>query len=639
MIEKMSFINITGPIKKLDEFVVKMILPYEVELVNALTIVDKVKGIDKFSDVNPYREPINNINKIKDILGITLKMKDGFCYDKGELEDITKEIEESYLKIKEKKDKLSALNKEIEIKENLKNQIIPIKNIQVDIQEFFDFDYLKFRFGFMPIQQFEKIAVYEKEMELIVYETSRTKELVYLMYFMPRSKRTEIDELFASMHFSRIRISDDIIGYPAEAFDQLVKEIENLEQQKQEINDYFDEFIKENREHLDEIYTYLTKLNNVFGVRDLAIKTEEAFYLTGWIETKELDAFREDINKIDSVVLIMEDEDGFADLKPPTKLKNPKLFKPFEVLVNMYGIPTYGEIDPTIFVTICYVLFFGVMFGDVGQGFVIFALSFWLYKKGKGDVILIGSYIGVSSMIFGFVYGSVFGNEEIIPKLLGYTPVRPMESMMDVLITTTVLGIVLLVIAMILNMINLFRQGKFGKLLTGKNGVAGVVFYLSVLGTAYLLYKKVEINLLLVIILIVAPLIVIILSEPLSKIIDKNKNRNKEHSSSVIELIFEIIEMLLGFLSNTLSFLRVGAFALNHVGFFLAFHMLSDIVAKSSGSVGKVLVMIFGNILIIVLEGMIVAIQAMRLTYYELFSRFYQGDGKQFKPYKIEKES
>ncbi|PID82122.1 MAG: hypothetical protein CSB16_02905, partial [Clostridiales bacterium] len=422
MIEKMSFINITGPIKKLDEFVVKMILPYEVELVNAFTIVDKIEGISKFTELNPYKEPINNINRIKDMLGIKLNVLKEFRDDKGELEEVAKDIEELYLDIKAKKDRLGLINKEIEIKENLKNQIIPIKNIQVDIQEFFDFDYLKFRFGSMPISQFEKIAVYEKEMELIVYETSRTKDLVYLMYFMPRSKRNEIDKLFASMHFSRIRISDDIIGYPADAFDQLKTEIDDLNYEKKLIFEYFEEIIKENQEHLDDMYTYLTKLNNVFNVRDLAIKTDEAFYLTGWIETMYLENFKKDITKIESVALIMEDEDGFGDLEPPTKLKNPKFFKPFETLVNMYGIPTYGEIDPTIFVAICYILFFGIMFGDVGQGLVIALLSFYIYKRSKNSTVLIGCYVGVASIVFGFVYGSVFGNEEVIPKIFGYQP-------------------------------------------------------------------------------------------------------------------------------------------------------------------------------------------------------------------------
>ncbi len=639
MIEKMSFINITGPIKKLDEFVVKMILPYEVELVNAFTIVDKIEGIHKFSDFNPYKEPINNMGRIRDMLGITLNINEGFNDDKGELDEIAKDIEETYEDLKAKKDRLSVINKEIEIKENLKNQIIPIKNLQVDIQEFFDFDYLKFRFGYMPIDQFEKIAVYEKEMELIVYETSRTNEVVYLMYFMPRSMRNEIDKLFVNMHFTRIRISDDIVGHPADAYEQIDGEIKVLEEEKAAINEYFNEFIKENHEHLDDMYTYLTKLNNVFNVRDLAIKTQEAFYLTGWIETNQLEAFKRDIEKIESVALILDDAE-LNDLKPPTKLSNPKFFRPFEALVNMYGVPSYGELDPTIFVAICYVLFFGIMFGDVGQGLVIVLLSLYLYKKKKNPIIMIGAYIGTASIVFGFIYGSVFGDEELLPRIFGYQPVRPMESMMDILVTTTVFGIVLLVVAMILNMVNLFRQGRFGRLLTDKNGLAGLIFYLSVLGSAYLIYKEHDVSIPVVIILVLAPLIVIIFSAPLTKLIEKNRRREKnaEHGSA-IELVFEIIEMLLAFLSNTLSFLRVGAFALNHVGFFLAFHMLSEIVAKSGGEVGKILVMIFGNILIIVLEGMIVAIQAMRLTYYELFSRFYSGDGKQFKPYKIEKEN
>jgi V/A-type H+-transporting ATPase subunit I len=92
-----------------------------------------------------------------------------------------------------------------------------------------------------------------------------------------------------------------------------------------------------------------------------------------------------------------------------------------------------------------------------------------------------------------------------------------------------------------------------------------------------------------------------------------------------------MIETLLSILSNTMSFMRVGAFALNHVGFFMAFHALADIV----GGTGSIVVMFFGNILIIALEGLIVAIQGLRLEYYELFSKFFEGNGTEFKPFKI----
>ncbi len=637
MIEKMSFINITGPIKKLDEFVVAMILPYDVELVNAATIVDKVRGINRFSDVNPYKKPIDIIRKISDLTGMNLSIKSDKVKETFELEDMTKELELFYDDIKDKKDRLSKLSKEIEIKEQLKSQIIPIKNIQVDIQEFFDFDYLKFRFGSMPIDQFEKIKVFEEEMELIVYETSRTKKLVYLMYFMPRSKRIDIDKLFASMHFDRIRISDDIAGHPADAYNQLSEEIKALEEEQKMIEEYISELIKKNEEELCIKYNYLTRLNHVFSVRDLAIKTEEAFYLTGWIQSKFLPDFQRDIDKIESVALILDDNQDMMGSQAPTKLNNPKLFRPFEALVNMYGVPSYGELDPTIFVAICYVLLFGIMFGDVGQGLVIATLSFIFYKKYKQEVILIGVYIGISAMVFGFVYGSIFGDEHVLGHMLAYKPVNALESTMEVLMVTTGLGILLILIAMAFNFRNLIKRKNFGKLLTDKNGIAGLLFYLVLLGIIYLLYRNVSINIPVVIGMLVAPLIVMFFGTPISKLIDKKRYMVKEEESKV-EVAFELFETVLSFLSNTISFIRVGAFALNHVGFFLAFKMLSDMVSKSFTGVAGVVVMIIGNILIIVLEGLIVGIQAMRLTYYELFSRFYSGSGKKFKPYKIEDE-
>ena len=293
----------------------------------------------------------------------------------------------------------------------------------------------------------------------------------------------------------------------------------------------------------------------------------------------------------------------------------------------MYGIPNYTETDPSIFVAITAFLMFGFMFGDIGQGAVILIIGLILkkMKKSLGSIFVAG---GISAIIFGFLYGSIFGKEDIIKGILP----SPMDNITNMLIAGMTVGAILIIVAMILNIKNGITNKDKGKIFFDKNGLAGLVFYVSVLVLiiGYLLKGKMLISLGLSLALIIIPLLLILFKDNLEKIIDKKKTQEK---SSIVEKIFELIEMLLNIASNTISFVRLAAFAINHVGLCMAIYILSDMF----GSAGSIIVGIIGNIIVIALEGLIVAIQVLRLEYYELFSRFYSGDGKEYIPLEEEK--
>jgi V/A-type H+-transporting ATPase subunit I len=307
---------------------------------------------------------------------------------------------------------------------------------------------------------------------------------------------------------------------------------------------------------------------------------------------------------------------------PPTHLKNGKLFKSFETIVEMYGVPNYTELDPTIFVAITAFLMFGFMFGDVGQGLVIALIGLILKKKksSMGPIFMAG---GISSIIFGFLYGSIFGNEDILKPIL----ISPMENINTMLISGIVFGTILILIAMILNIRNGIKNNDKTKIFFSENGVAGFVFYCTILITVVYFYLKGKLIVSKVIlgIIFAVALICILFKDSITNKIERKKPKEK---ASMVERIFELIEVLLSFASNTISFVRLAAFAINHVGLCMAVYILSGLTTGA----GNIAITILGNILVIVLEGLIVAIQVLRLEYYELFSRFYSGDGKPYKP-------
>lgn len=290
----------------------------------------------------------------------------------------------------------------------------------------------------------------------------------------------------------------------------------------------------------------------------------------------------------------------------------------------MYGLPNYSEIDPTGFVAITAFLLFGFMFGDVGQGLIIFLIGIIMAKKkiSFGAVFEAG---GIASMIFGVLYGSVFGREDLIPAIF----ISPMENIQTMLVYGIAIGVILIIISMTINIRNGIKNKDKRKIFLETNGIAGLVFYITVLvsGIYFLLKGKMIASMGILSIFVVIPLLAIMFKDSLAKVIFKEKQKEK---SSLVEKIFEVIEILLSFVSNTISFVRIAAFAINHVGLCMAIYILSEMMSGT----GSLVVAIIGNIIVIVLEGLIVGIQVLRLEYYELFSRFYTGDGKEYKPLK-----
>jgi V/A-type H+-transporting ATPase subunit I len=235
--------------------------------------------------------------------------------------------------------------------------------------------------------------------------------------------------------------------------------------------------------------------------------------------------------------------------------------------------------------------------------------------------------LGISAALFGFLYGSVFGLEELIPALWHH----PQADIMGTLLTAVAVGVCVVLTAMVFNIINSFRRKDWGEMLFSPNGAAGVVFYGMVLLTAarvMLLGQGVGV---ISVVLIVLPLILVALKEPLEK---RLRGEHVKPEGGVVMyglgLVLELVEVLLSYATNTISFIRVGAFAISHAGMMAVVLML----AKTANDTHNPLVMIIGNILVIGIEGFLVGIQVLRLDFYELFSRFYRGGGQPFTPYR-----
>jgi V/A-type H+-transporting ATPase subunit I len=233
--------------------------------------------------------------------------------------------------------------------------------------------------------------------------------------------------------------------------------------------------------------------------------------------------------------------------------------------------------------------------------------------------------------VFGFFFGSVFGKEDIIKPILFH----PMENINTVLLGGVAIGVLFTTISFIYSLFNAVKRKDIEEGIFGKNGLAGIMFYWIILLTALSIYNQngtvVPIPLIVAVLCILLGFTVV--KHPAANLV---KGQRPLYSESMrdyyIESGFGAFETLSSMVSNTISFIRVGAFALNHVGLFIAFLTIADMI---KGGVGGVIVLIIGNIIVICLEGMVVFIQGLRLEYYELFSKYYTGSGIEYNPVKI----
>ncbi|MCI8360269.1 MAG: hypothetical protein HFE86_02910 [Clostridiales bacterium] len=250
-------------------------------------------------------------------------------------------------------------------------------------------------------------------------------------------------------------------------------------------------------------------------------------------------------------------------------------------------------------------------------------------------------HCGVSGALFGCVFGSVFGYEHLLDplyRLIGFSekPIDVMESATYLLAFSIGIGVLLVLIAMLANVYSSFKRRDYGSAVFGHNGLAGILLYASILGTAAIMITGIEIPTLPIILGgIVLPILLIFFKGPLGKLAAGKKDWKPESwGDYILENVFELFEVILSYLTNTVSFLRVGAFVLVHAGMMMVFFSLAEILP---GPVSIVMV-IFGNAFVTMLEGLLVSIQVLRLEFYEMFSRFYIGEGHPFEPVVVKAE-
>jgi len=286
----------------------------------------------------------------------------------------------------------------------------------------------------------------------------------------------------------------------------------------------------------------------------------------------------------------------------PLLLQNPWWARPFEIFSRALGMPPRHGADPTKLLAFIVPLLFGYMFGDVGQGAVLIAAGFAF--RDRVPVLRMLVPCGVSAILFGLAFGSVFGMEGRLPALW----VQPLDQPLPVLIVPLIGGVVLLLLGLTINALEAYWRGRFRHWLAADAGL--VVVYGGLLG-GFLDALGYWIAALGALLPVAGELVM--------------TRRLRPALAAAGDLLEKTVRLLI----NTLSFVRVGAFALGHAG------LSAAIVALAEGATsvpGYLVVMIAGNVLAIAIEALVVSVQTTRLVLFEFFTRFFIGRGREFRP-------
>jgi len=448
-----------------------------------------------------------------------------------------------------------------------------------------------------------------------VLEFHREEDVAQVAIVGLQGFEDEVRSVLKAAGFHRLEVPAEMTGHPEQLRAELASRTQALDAEQAEIDTTIESL---RSTHQGLLHTAADQLAAAAPLSALAANLRSRGGLVrveGWVPACELPRLRDGLAESVSAFHLESRRPTREELPTvPSIQRYPAWMAPFSSLVRGYGTPRYDEFDPTWLFAISFTLMFGMMFGDVGHGLVIAAAAWWLRDK-LGVFTRFGVIAGLSSTVFGFLYGSIFGFEHLMHPVW----MSPLSDPMRLLILALYWGIGFILVATSISAWNLWRSGNRRRALLGVKGVVGLVFYIGTLVTLMRMAQGGDAGWL-ELALIGIPLLVML--------VEIWRETEASGGERALVTFMEGFEAVMGYVSNTLSFLRVAAFSLNHAALAIAVMTLAGMLDTA----GHWITVVIGNLIILVLEGGIVLIQVLRLEYYEGFARFFSGDGRPYRP-------
>ncbi|MHC1566395.1 MAG: V-type ATP synthase subunit I [Candidatus Syntropharchaeia archaeon] len=610
----------------------------------AVQIVD-YKDMDELLDPHPHdplirkiSSQISSINRILDFFGLVdpeesesilklilkpsppkkIKMKEIRGIELIEkVENLIDTIEKE---LKDPEKKYNEITGEISELKSIKTSVERIKSLEIDLGWIGEGDFLSVFVGISLVENLGDIRRILDDITDGVYYLGmgEGEDEIPIVIACLLSDSDRVLVRIRRAGFERIELPD-LEGRPSEVIDKIDKRILELDEEKKRVESDIIGLSKKWRDQLKVYREFLKIEHERIDIRTKFGKTEKIFFLEGWVPAKKSEEVRKEIECVCNGLSIIKtkEPDEEEKEKVPVLLENPKFFKSFELLTRLYGLPKYTGVDPTVLLVPSFLLFFGIMLTDAMYGIIALALGLMLLRAGKYDNLLkdfgiILSSAGVSTMAIGALTGGWFGNLGIeylgIDALKSVVLFDPLKDVTVFLLLTLFIGLLHLNVGIVTGIVDNVKKNGFKEIFKGNSWFIviqpGIIFF-------YLGFKEIGVS------LIILSLLLLLIN----------------HKAM---FLFQIT----GSLGDLLSYARLMALGLCTSGIAMTFNVLAK-MTLAIGMLGYLLaplVFVGGHLLNWGINSLGAFVHGIRLHYVEFFSKFYEGGGDMFTPFKIERE-
>lgn len=605
------------------------------------------EGSDLWSDLSGrYASQARRLARLLDELGVS---RSGASAPEeldptGDADDLDDVVEEAGRRVEAWKERRREAEERVEELELTVRSVRLLASLDAEIEHLRSPAHLSLRLGTLPRESLEELEVvlFRIPFVLLPLKLLEGPELgearkhgedrVMVLGATTREHGPVLDAALRSLFLEPLELPPEVEGSPDRVLVALEEElaaerrrVEDLGGERRDLVDQWEETLLRSWS-LARADATVTEAMGDLG------RHEGVYLMEGWAPERAVDRLVQEVEeaaggRADVEILAPGPE---ARRRAPTLLRNPRLLRPFEKLVSTFGLPAYREVDPTPLVALTFLLMYGMMFGDVGHGLLLALGGLWLGTRG-GDMGTVGALVaaaGLSGAGFGVLYGSVFGVEHILPGLW----LSPMEGITEILVTSVVAGVVLLNVGFALHLAQAWWSGAWDRFLLSEDGLTGILLYWGLVGGGLALYAGTGLPPLLWVGLMAVPGLLLFLEGPLGRlVVGERPLLETSRFEYGVSAFFRLFETVVSYVGNSLSFVRLGAFAVAHAGLSQVLFLLADL----AGGVWEWPVIVFGTTVLVAFEGLVVGVQAMRLEYYEFFGKFFRGAGIPFKPLRL----